>query len=337
MSDDRPKEYGGTPPPNYDIFYDFILIDELARCGNGGLIWAVFMSAGVALPPILDKSCSKELRDKVARPVIEGTAIMSLAISEPQAGSDVADLHTTAVKDGDHYILNGTKKWITSGTKAKYFTVVARTGTGMGGLTLFLVDRDMKGVSTRRMKTMGMYISSTAFVDLDDVRVPTSNMIGLENAGFKSIMHNFNHERLMMAVMCNRFSRICLAEGIKYARERKTFGVPLISQQVIRHKCAEMARQIEATHALLESIFYQIKMGANDKEIGGPVAMVKVQCTKVFEFCARESSQIFGGHSFVRGGRAGIVERLYRDVRFNAIAGGSEEIMLDLVCKQAKL
>jgi len=314
-----------------------VMIDELSRCGAGGVLWAVFFSFGIALPPILATG-SQFLKDKVARDVITGKKIMSLAVTEPYVGSDVASLRTTAKREGDYYILNGAKKFITSGTKAHFFTVAARTGgEGVPGVSCFLVESNMPGVTTRRMKTQGWWISNTAYITLEDVKVPVSHLIGKENQGFQAIMNNFNHERFVFAAMSSRYARVCLEDAIKYARERNTFGKRLIDHQVIRHKIAEMARQCDATHALLEQVAYQMTQGLGDEKLGGAIALLKVQSTKVFEFCAREASQVLGGNSCLRGGKGERVERLYREVRTNAIAGGSEEVLLDLAMRRAKL
>jgi len=169
------------------------------------------------------------------------------------------------------------------------------------------------------------------------VKISTAYLIGKENEGFLPIMNNFNHERFVFAAMSNRYARVCLEEGIKYARVRKTFGKRLIDHQVIRHKIAEMARHVESTHALLEQTAYQMATGVNWRLLGGPIALLKVQATKTYEICAREASQILGGNSCLRGGIGDKVERLYREVRVNAIAGGSEEVLLDLAMRQAKL
>jgi len=169
------------------------------------------------------------------------------------------------------------------------------------------------------------------------VKVPVQNLIGKENEGFKYIMYNFNHERFVISAMSNRYSRVCLEESIRYARLRKTFTKRLIDHQVIRHKIAEMARMVEATHAWIELVAHQMNSGVPDMELGGTIALLKAHSTKTMEYCAREASQILGGASYIRGGQGEKVERLYREVRVNAIGGGSEEIMLDLAMKQAKL
>jgi len=167
--------------------------------------------------------------------------------------------------------------------------------------------------------------------------VPIKNLIGTENMGFIAIMLNFNHERLTGIIMTNRGSRNMIEDSIAYARVRNTFGQRLIDHQAIRHKIAEMAYRVEAVHAVLEQVAYQIKQGVNPRLIGGPIALLKVQATKTAEFCAREASQILGGNSYLRSGPGARVERTYREIRVGAIGGGSEEVMLDLAMRQAKL
>ena len=196
----------------------------------------------------------------------------------------------------------------------------------------------MHGVTVSRMKTQGWWSSNTAYVLFKNVRVPKSHLIGKENQGWKIIMHNFNHERFALAVHSNRYSRICLKDAILYAKERKTFGKSLIKHQVIRHKIVEMIRKIETTHSLFEQIAYMMNdKTLTSKDLAGICAIAKVQASKTMEFCAREAVQIFGGRGYLRTGRAARVERLYREVRVSAIGGGSEEILIDLAAKQAKL
>lgn len=182
-----PPEYGGTPPDEsgkFDIFHDLVLTDELSRCGSGGVLFACFFSFAIALPPILAVG-SQYLKDLVARDVITGKKIMALAITEPWGGSDVAAVRTTAVRRGDYYVLSGEKKFITSGNKADWFTVAARTssGTGAAGLSLFLVDAHSPGITVRRLKTQGWWASGTTYIVFDEVKVPANHLIGKENEG----------------------------------------------------------------------------------------------------------------------------------------------------------
>lgn len=336
-----PKQYGGTPPEGgvCDLFHEFIFWDELLRCGCGGVIAACFLTISIALPPILTGG-SDEMKAKVATECITGKKIIALAVTEPFAGSDVANIETTARREGDFYIVNGQKKFITSGMKADYFTTAVRTGpAGMGGLSLLLIESNSPGIKLNRLPTQGWWASNTAHIVFEDVKVPVKNLIGKENQGFLQIMLNFNHERWVGCVQTGRSARLCIEEAISFARNRKTFGKRLIDHQVIRHKIAEMASRVEAYHSNLEHITYQMQNGVDGQIVGGPIALLKVQATKMLELCAREASQILGGASYVRGPSTvgSKVERIYREVRVGAIGGGSEEIMLDLASRQAKL
>merc|ERR1719160_802512 len=300
-------------------------------------MWGLAGGLCIGLPPVL-KWAQDDVKAKVVPACLKAEKVICLAITEPTAGSDVANLKTTAEKQGDHYILNGEKKWITNGVFADYFTVACRTGDkGMKGISMLLVEKTMPGVKTRPMNCSGVWSSGTTYITFDDVKVPVGNLLGKEGRGFKMAMSNFNHERFAICAMTNRFSRVCLEESIKFATKRKTFGKTLMEHPVIRWKMAEMARQIEGTHTWLESIAYQMNTMTHQEatlKLGGPTALLKVQCTKVFEYCAREAAQVLGGLSYTRGGQGEKVERLSREVRAMAVPGGSEEIMLDLGVRQ---
>lgn len=329
-----------VPPEKWDLFHEMLLTDELSRTGSGGFVWNVIGGLGIGLPPLV-KFGKKPLVDRILPGILNGDKRICLAITEPDAGSDVANLGCEAKlsEDGKHYIVNGEKKWITNGIWCDYFTVAVRTGKpGMGGVSLLLIERDMGGVSTRRMDCQGVWSSGTTYITFEDVKVPVENLIGKENQGFKVIMTNFNHERIGIIIQCLRFARVCYEESVKYGSKRRTFGKKLIDHPVIRLKLAHMARQIEASYSWLENIIYQCQsMGETEAmlKLGGAIASLKAQSTVTFEFCAREASQIFGGLSYSRGGQGAKVERLYRDVRAYAIPGGSEEIMLDLSIRQS--
>merc|ERR1719281_1106396 len=282
----------------------------------------------------------RSLQKRGIRECISGEKIICLGITEGTAGSDVANVTTVAEDKGDHFLVNGSKMWITNGIYADYFTVAVRTGppgSAHKGLSMLLLERSMPGITTQKMECMGVWPSGTTYITFKNVKVPKENIVGKLNEGFKQIMYNFNHERWMLAVQASRMARTCVEESLRHARLRKTFGKFLIEHQVIQHKIAEMARMCEATHAWLESITYQMntmKKLEADLKLGGQTALLKVQCTKVFEYCSREACQIFGGLSYTRGGQGEKVERLSREVRAMAIPGGSEEIMLDLGVKQ---
>mmetsp|Transcript_6816 Transcript_6816/g.7463 ORF Transcript_6816/g.7463 Transcript_6816/m.7463 type:complete len:502 (+) Transcript_6816:31-1536(+) len=333
-----PVEYGGTPPEGgFDVFHDVIYWDEIARCACGGLLAACFLTLHIGFPPLLSVG-SDYIKNKCAKDIITGKKLIALAITEPYGGSDVAAIRTTAERQGDFYIVNGEKKFITGGMRADYFTVAVRTGgKGMGGISLLLLEKGMPGINLRRQKTQGWWTSTTTFVQLENVKVPVKNIIGQENQGFLPIMLNFNHERMVGLIMAHRSCRICIEESIKFARNRKTFGKRLIDNQVIRHKIAEMARHTEATWAWIESLAYQMQQGLSPLHLGGQIALCKVQTSRTLEYCAREACQIFGGASYLRTGVGAKIERIWRELRVSAIGGGSEEVMIDLAMRMAKL
>jgi acyl-CoA dehydrogenase len=319
-----PEEFGGVAT---DSFYGIVAAQELARAGAGGIA-ASLQSHTIGAPPIAFAG-SLELKRRVLPEILSGRKISALAITEPSGGSDVANLLTTARRHGDHYVVNGTKTFITSGMRADYYTVAVRTGgPGRGGVSLLVIERDTPGFTRTSLKKMGWWASDTATLYFDDCRVPAGNLLGEENQGFRLIMRNFNRERLGMAAGCTGYARVCLDEATAYARERRTFGQPLIEHQVIRHKLVDMAMRVNATQAYLESTAWYVDHGENPV---ADICMLKNQATLTMEFCAREAVQIFGGAGFMRGPK---VERIYREVRVNAIGGGAEEIMRDLAARQ---
>ncbi|KAM0752221.1 acyl-CoA dehydrogenase NM domain-like protein [Meredithblackwellia eburnea MCA 4105] len=330
---------GDIDPNEWDAFHNFVVIDELCRCGSGGILYGLIGGFGIGLPPVLHFG-SEELQKRVVPPCLKGEKRICLAITEPAAGSDVANLTTTAKlsEDGKHYIVNGEKKWITNGVYSTYFVTAVRTGgKGMNGLSLLVIERG-PGVTTRQMNCQGVWASGTTYISFEDVKVPVENLLGKENKGFQLIMSNFNPERIGIAIQANRFARVCLEESIKYASKRKTFGVLLRDHPVIRNKLAHMARRVEATHSWIESVIFQSTAYDADSLTmrgGGMIALLKVQATDTFDFCAREASQILGGLSYSRGGQGEKIERLYREVRAYTIPGGSSEIMLDLGMRQS--
>ena len=339
QSKHSPTTVASVPPEKWDLFHELIITDELCRSASGGVVWNLIAGLGIGGPPLV-KAGQPALLDRILPGILSGDKRICLAITEPDAGSDVANLSCEAKlsEDGKHYIVNGEKKWITNGVWCDYFTTAVRTGgSGMDGISLLLIERG-PGVSTRRMDCQGVWSSGTTYITFEDVMVPVENVLGKVDKGFRVIMTNFNHERIGIVIQSLRFSRVCFEESVKYASKRRTFGKPLIEHPVIRLKLANMARQIEASYSWLESLIYQgERLGETEAmlRLGGPIASLKAQSTIVFEFCAREASQIFGGLSYSRGGQGGKVERLYRDVRAYAIPGGSEEIMLDLSIRQS--
>lgn len=322
-----PEEFGGVSE-GIDLWHGIILNEEMARVAVGGVA-ATLLVHGIGLPPVINFG-SDEIKQMVAPAVLAGTKRISLAVTEPGGGSDVAQLQTTARLDGDHYIVNGSKTYITGGMNANWFTTAVRTGgEGSGGVSTLLIPADAEGVSRTALdRKQGWWCSDTATIYFDNVLVPRGNLLGQENKGFAVIMNNFNAERLAMAAAMEAFSRVCLEDAVAWARERKTFGQRLADHQVIRHKIAEMKQRINATQAYLLMTCEQVQAGT---ENAGDIALLKVQSSQTMEFCAREAMQILGGIGYMRGNR---VERIYREVRVNAIGGGSEEIMRDLAARQ---
>ena len=321
-----PEEYGGHSA-GFDLFHGLTQTEELCRVGAGGL-GASLMTHGIGLPPILALG-SAELKQRIAPGVLAGEVLIALGITEPSGGSDVANLRTRAETKGDHYVVNGSKTFITTGMRADYLTAAVRTGgAGAGGVSLLLIPMDAPGVSRTRLDKMGWRCSDTATIHFDDVVVSKDNLIGTENAGFIGIMRNFNRERLGMAMGCCGFARVCLDEAVAWAQQRETFGKALVKHQSIRIKLADMARQIAATQAWVDLCAWQVQNGCDQP---ADFALLKVQATQMLERVARDAAQVLGGASYITGSK---VERIYREVRVNAIGGGSEEIMLDLAGRQ---
>ncbi len=322
-----PEEYGGISE-GIDIFFHIIVSEELARCGAGG-ISASLMIHSIGLPPVVNFA-SEAIRQAVVPKVLSGDERIALAITEPSGGSDIANLTTTARRDGDHFIVNGCKTFISGGMRANNFTTAVRTGgDGSGGISLLLVPADAEGVArTQLKKKQGWWCSDTANIYFDQVRVPAENIIGKLNQGFQAMMENFNFERLALTAGAIGAARVCIEEAAEWAMQRETFGQRLSQHQVIRHKFAEMVRKVNASQAYMDICAWNLENGTASP---ADVALLKVQATQTMEFCAREAMQILGGIGYMRECRT---ERIYREVRVMAIGGGSEEIMRDLASKQ---
>ena len=326
-----PEQYGGTFE-GIDIFHGIVTSEELAQ-GSGGIA-ASLLSLNISLPLILALG-TEEQKEKYVTPVIAGDKIACLGVTEPSGGSDVAGIKTKAIRDGSDYILNGSKMFITSGMRADYYVIACRTGgPGTSGISAIVVEKGTPGFTQTPLKKMGWLASDTAVLYFDDCRVPAENLIGGENSGWAGIMSNFSQERLGLAAGMNAYSQICIDESVAWARDRMTFGKPLIENQVIRHKLSEMSRMVNATKAYMELLTWRVM---NGEKPTADLSLLKVQASKTMEYCAREAMQILGGAGYLRANSGpGKVERIYREVRVNAIGGGSEEIMLDLAAKQLK-
>jgi len=321
-----PPEYGGQ---GGDWGHSIVLAEEMARCGSGGVGMAVAVQTEMATPPIL-KFGTEEQRQRYLVPAIKGEKIACLGISEPEAGSDVASIKTTAVRDGDGYVITGTKTFITNGARASLCLLVTRTDRGAGheGFSLFLVDSDLPGYTVaKELDKLGMRSSDTAELFLDEVRVPDSARLGEEGRGFVEIMWELQGERLIGAAGSVSGASLVFEKTLEYAKERKAFGRPISSFQVNRHKFATMATELEAARQLLYDTALAWERGEYPvKEI----SMVKLHSGLVVNRVMNECMQIFGGYGYAT--ETGI-DRAWRDSRLLRIGGGTDEIMREVISR----
>ena len=323
------EKYGGLGFDDQFMRKDISV--EMGRTSAGGLFASVG-SRNIMLGPLAELA-SEEIKMKALPDLMSGKKGGSLGITEPGGGSDVAQMKTLAHKDGDEWVLNGSKTFITGGMQASYFVIGARTGKeGLGGISLFFVEADTPGFTRSAIeKKMGWWTSDTATLYFDDCRIPADNLMGEENKGFYAIMKNFNYERYMMGAQMLGMAKRCFEESVQYSQDRKTFGKNLIEHQVIRHKLADMSAKIDAMDAYLN----QVAMLMNEGEMPvAEISKIKFFCSECLESIASEAMQIFGGAGYLRGNA---VERIYREVKVMAIGGGSKEIMKDLTAKQLGL
>jgi acyl-CoA dehydrogenase len=328
-----PEVYGGTPA---DPMFAVIAAEEIAFAGTGG-VQASLGSLHIALPPLVALG-SAELKARVVPAVLRGEKIAALAITEPGGGSDVAALRCAARRDGEHYVIDGEKTFITSGMRADVITLAVRTdpaSRGASGISLLLVDTDTPGLERTELKKTGWWASDTAHLRFTNCRVPAAHLLGAEGEGFKAIMRNFNHERLVMAASAVGYARACTEEALAWARERKTFGRALVEHPVIRHKLVDMAMRVDVAREFVHALAWRLTHRAgDDAALVARTCMAKIEATQAMEFCAKEAVQILGGMGYMRGTKS---ERLYREVKVMVIGGGSEEILKDLAARQLGL
>lgn len=319
-----PEEYGGS---GGDIWHALVAVEGLMTGGSTGVVVGLD-SLGIALPPILNLG-SEEQKRRFVPPVLRGEKIAALGVTEPGTGSDVAGVKTRAVRDGDSYVINGAKMFITSGVRADQVTVLCRTSEDPhGGLTFFVVEKGMKGFSVgRALRKTGWWASDTAELVFEDVRVPIENRIGDEGSGFLGVMQNFQGERISLAAFATVTADLALQEAIRYAKEREAFGKPIAAFQVTRHKLAKMATQVEAAKAFTYTVADRLNRGEYCVK---EVSMAKNFCADVAQYVTYEAVQIFGGAGYMR---ETLVERLARDARLIPIGGGTTEIMNEIISK----
>lgn len=327
-----PEEYGGS---GGDAFHGVVMTEALLGGGTTGAVVGL-LSLGIGLPPILHLGTEEQKR-RFLPPVLAGEKIAALAITEPGTGSDVAGVTTRAVRDPsgatDDYILSGAKTFITSGVRADVVSVLARTSPDKhGGLTFFVVEKGMPGFTvSRALKKTGWRASDTGELAFADVRVPAANRLGPEGSGFLELMRNFQTERLSLAVQGYAIAELCLAEALRYTRERQAFGRPLAGFQVTRHKLADMATRVLAAKSFVYQCAAAMQRG---QYIVTEISAAKNLAAETAVSVAYDAVQLFGGMGYMR---ETLVERLARDARLLPIGGGTQEIMKEIIAKQLGL
>src|SRR5881409_856984 len=319
-----PEEYGGQ---GGDYFASLVLAEEMSKANCGGLSMGVAVQTDMATPPV-HLFGTEEQKQKYLVPAIKGQKVACLGITEPDAGSDVAGIKTTAVRDGDEWVINGSKIDITNGHRADFIVLVTKTDkeAGYDGFTLFLVDMDLPGViREKRLQKLGMHASDTALLAFSDVRVPADAVLGQVGKGFYHIMWELQGERLIGAAGCVAGAQRCFDRTLEYAQEREAFGRQIGHFQVIRHKFAEMATKIESARQLVYTTAWRFQNGEYPVR---EIWMAKLHASRVAVEVADECIQIHGGAGYKK--EYGI-ERVWRDMRLNRIGAGTDEIMLDVI------
>ncbi|MEU8328406.1 acyl-CoA dehydrogenase family protein [Micromonospora sp. NPDC048839] len=339
-----PESVGGS---GGDLLDSIIVTEELIRSGGSSGLVAALFTHGIALPHMVAAAGARSggslggrlggtaspvddsLIERYVRPTLAGTMIGALAITEPDSGSDVAGIRTTARRDGDHYVVNGSKTYITSGHRADFVTTAVCTDfPGSGELTLLVIDKGLPGFTVgRRLEKLGWHCSDTAELSFVDVRVPVTNRIGAENTGFLAIMQHFAAERLSLATQAYATAQRCVELTVRWCRDRETFGRPLASRQLIRHRLAEMHTRAEAARSYVHEVATRVVAG---EPVVTEVAMAKNVAVAACDQVVDQALQLHGGFGYLRDAE---VERHYRDARILGIGGGTTEIMNEIIAK----
>ncbi len=319
-----PEEYGGQ---GGDYYCNLVLAEEMSHAGSGGLVMGVAVHTDMATPPV-HLFGTEEQKQRYLVPSIQGQKISCLGITEPDAGSDVAGIKTRAVRDGDEWVINGSKTYITNGHRADFIVLVTKTDADAGydGFSLFLVDMDTEGViREKKLEKLGMHASDTALLAFQDVRVPADALLGQEGKGFYHIMWELQGERLIGAAGCVAGAQRCFEKTLEYATDRTAFGRPIGKFQVIRHKFADMATKIEAARQMVYSTAWRHQNGEYPVR---EISMAKLYAARMACEVTDECLQIHGGAGYMK--EYGI-ERAWRDMRLNRIGAGTDEVMLDVI------
>lgn len=321
-----PEQYGGV---GGDFRYHAVLAEALARSGSGGVGAGIGLHAFVALPA-LSRFGTHEQKELFLAPGIRGEKVGAYAVTEPNAGSDVLGIQTRAVRQGDHWVLNGSKTFITNGVRADFYVVACKTAPERGhkGISQILVEKGTAGFRvSRRLDKLGWRTSDTAELAMDDVRVPLENLLGEEGRGFYQIMDGFQTERLVMAVSSVAAARECVEITMDYARQRHAFGQPIGSFQVIRHRFADMLTRIEAARQL---VYHTIWLYVHGRDCRKEVAMCKILACETAVDVADQCIQIHGGYGYMMEFP---VQRIWRDLRIQPIGGGTSEIQREIISR----
>jgi len=320
-----PEADGGS---GGDIGHALAASEEIVLAGRSVGTCVGLGSHGIALPPIVRHGTAAQ-KERFVAPVLRGEKVSALAITEPNAGSDVAHITTKAVRDGDHYIVSGAKTFITSGCRADIVTTAVRTGgEAHGGISLLVIEKGTPGFTvSKKLAKTGWWASDTAELAFEECRVPVANLIGEENMGFFAIMINFANERLYLAGQCVAIAELAYRESVAYAKTRSAFGRTLMGHQVTRHKLADMATRIAAARALVGECATRVMRG---EQVPALCAMTKNAATDMCSAVVDQAVQLHGGSGYMR---ETVVERLYRDARLYPIGGGTREIMNEIIAK----
>jgi acyl-CoA dehydrogenase len=323
-----PEIYGGS---QMDVLGSVLLAEEIGRSTFGGFGATVLVHTDMASPHLMHAGNEAQL-DRYMPDIIKGETITAVAVTEPDAGSDVAGIKTRAVKDGNTYVLNGAKMFITNGVLADVYFVAAKTdpkAKGSRGISMFIVERGTPGFSVgRKLEKMGWRCSDTAELVFDDCRVPAENLLGEENKGFYAIMHNFQNERLVLAAQAIGEAMKGLELTVEYTQQRKAFGKTLWEQPVIRQRLSMQRAKVEAAQHFIYHTAWQIAHGT---EAVREVSMLKAHCGELVNEVLYDCQQFHGGFGYIR---ESAIERMVRDARVQSIGGGTTEIMLEEVAKR---
>ncbi len=320
-----PEELGGL---QLDFYYSMIFCEELSKCFSGGFTISAlviqYMSA-----PYLWKYGSSELQKRYLEGIISGDLISAIAITEPGAGSDVKNIKTTALRDGDDYIINGSKTFITNGYYGDFFITAVKTNpkAGIKGISLIVIDRNAEGVSAQKINKMGWHASDTAELHFDQVRVPAKNLVGQENSGFTYLMGGLQLERLTAAIHSLSTAESALEYALDYIQNRSAFNRKLKDFQVLRHNIAQMEADI-----LVQKAFLKHCCDLQQEQVYAvkECSVAKLQASELANRVVSQCLQLFGGYGFTEDYK---IARLYRDVRVGTIIGGTSEIMLEIIAK----